>query len=99
MGFSGEAWVFKDKKAFKAFKKSNLKLKEEDSVFHLNGLFYNLMYHYYGYSTGGKYVLQRHQLEELMQMTNDESLKTILTSLLKELDKADCKLLYVEGYY
>ena len=57
------------------------------------------MYHYYGYSTGGKYILLRHQLEELIQMTNDEDLKTILTGLLKELDKADCKLLYVEGYY
>ena len=57
------------------------------------------MYRYFGYSTDGKYLLQRHQLEELIQITNDENLKTILTGLLKELDKADCKLLYVEGYY
>lgn len=99
MGFSGEAWVFKDKKAFKAFKKSNLKLKDEDSVFHLNGVFHNLMHHYFGYSTGGKYLLQRHQLEELIQITDNEGLKTILTGLIRELDKSNCKLLYVEGYY
>lgn len=98
MGYSGNAYIFKDKKELKLFKKKHLELKNEDSICYLASDFSNLMFHYYGYSTSGKYTLTYGQIEELIGMA-DGFLKDTLKSLLKSLDANHCKILYVEGYY
>lgn len=97
MGYSGYAYIFKDKKELKAFKKKHLELKNEDSVCYLASDFSNLMLQYYGYSTSGVYTLTYEQVEELIGMT-DGFLKGQLKGLLKTLDTNNCKILYVEGY-
>lgn len=98
MGYSGNAYIFKDKKELKLFKKKHLELKNEDSVCYLASDFSNLMLDYYGYSTGGKYTLTYEQVEELIGIA-DGGLKEQLKGLLKILDTNHCKILYVEGYY
>lgn len=97
MGYSGNAYIFKDKKELKAFKKKHLELKNEDSVCYLTSDFSNLMFQYYGYSTSGIYTLTYKQVEELIGMA-DGFLKGQLKGLLKTLDTNNCKILYVEGY-
>lgn len=97
MGYSGNAYIFKDKKELKAFKKKHLELKSEDSIGYLGSDFSNLMLDYYGYSTGGIYTLTYEQVEELIDMA-DGILKGQLKGLLKILDIKHCRILYVEGY-
>lgn len=97
MGYSGNAYIFKDKKELKLFKKKHLELKNEDSVCYLASDFSNLMLHYYGYSTGGKYTLTYEQVEELIGIA-DGFLKGQLKGILKILDTNYCRILYVEGY-
>ena len=98
MGYSGNAYIFKDKKELKEFKKKHLELKNEDRIAWLASDFSNLMFQYYGYSTGGIYTLTYKQVEELIGMA-DGFLKGQLKGLLKTLDTNNCKILYVEGYY
>lgn len=97
MGYSGNAYVFKNKKELKLFKKKHLELKNEDSVCYLASDFSNLMLHYYGYSTGGKYTLTYKQVEELIGIA-DGFLKGLLKDILKILDTNHCRILYIEGY-
>ena len=97
MGYSGNAYVFKNKKELKLFKKKHLELEDKDSVCYLASDFSNLMLHYYGYSTSGKYTLTYGQVEELIGMA-DGVLKGQLKSLLKILDTRQCRILYIEGY-
>lgn len=97
MGYSGNAYIFKDKKELKAFKKKHLELKNEDSICYLASDFSNLMLDYYGYSINGCYTLTYEQVEELIGMA-DDFLKGQLKGLLKTLDTNNCKILYVEGY-
>ena len=70
MGYSGNAYVFKDKKELRKFKKKHLELKREDSVCYFASDFSNLMLHYYGYSTSGVYTLTYEQVEELIGMAD-----------------------------
>lgn len=68
MGYSGNAYAFRDKKELKLFKKKHLELLDEDSIGYLGSDFSNLMLDYYGYSTGGTYTLTYEQVEELIGM-------------------------------
>ena len=97
MGYSGNAYAFRDKKELKLFKKKHLKLLDEDSIGYLGSDFSNLMLDYYGYSTGGIYTLTYEQVEELIGMA-DGVLKGQLKDLLEKLDNQLCSILYVEGY-
>ena len=97
MGYSGNAYAFRDKKELKIFKKKHLKLLNEDRIGHLGSDFSNLMLDYYGYSTGGTYTLTYEQVEELIDMA-DGVLKGQLKDLLQVLDNQLCSILYVEGY-
>lgn len=97
MGYSGNAYAFRDKKELKLFKKKHLKLLDEDSIGYLGSDFSNLMLGYYGYSTGGIYTLTYEQVEELIDMA-DGVLKGQLKDLLEKLDNQLCSILYVEGY-
>ena len=97
MGYSGNAYAFKNKKELKAFKKKYLELKNEDSICYLASDFSNLMLDYYGYSTNGCYTLTYEQIEELIGMA-DGFLKEQLKDILKTLDIKHCRILYVEGY-
>lgn len=97
MGYSGNAYAFKDKKELKAFKKKHLELKDEDSIGYLGSDFSNLMLDYYGYSTGGTYTLTYEQVEELISMS-EGILQGQLKDLLWVLRGEQCEILYVEGY-
>lgn len=97
MGYSSNAYIFKDKKELKKFKKKHLELKNEDSISYFASDFSNLMFYYYGYSTGGKYTLTYEQVEELIGMA-DGVLKGQLKGILKALDTNHCRILYIEGY-
>lgn len=97
MGYSGNAYAFRDKKELKLFKKKHLELKDEDSIGYLGSDFSNLMLDYYGYSTGGTYTLTYEQVEELIDMANGV-LKEQLKGILQTLDNQLCSILYVEGY-
>lgn len=97
MGYSGNAYAFRDKKELKLFKKKHLELLDEDSIGYLGSDFSNLMLDYYGYSTGGTYTLTYEQVEELIDMANGV-LKGQLKDLLQALDNQLCSILYVEGY-
>lgn len=97
MGYSGNAYIFKDKKELRKFKKKHLELKNEDSVCYLASDFSNLMLQYYGYSTSGIYTLTYGQVEELIDMA-DGHIKEQLKGILQTLDNQLCSILYVEGY-
>ena len=95
MGYSGNAYIFKDKKELKKLKKKHLELEDKDSICYFASDFSNLMLHYYGYSTSGKYTLTYGQVEEIIGMT-DGFLKDQLKGVLKTLDARHCRILYVE---
>lgn len=97
MGYSGNAYAFRDKKELKLFKKKHLDLLDKDSIGYLGSDFSNLMLDYFGYSTGGTYTLTYEQVEELIGMA-DGVLKGQLKDLLQTLDNQFCSILYVEGY-
>ena len=97
MGYSGNAYIFKDKKELKKFKKKHLELEDKDTICYFASDFSNLMLYYYGYSTSGRYTLTYEQVEELIGIA-DGLLKEQLKSLLKILDTRQCRILYVEWY-
>ena len=98
MGYSGNAYAFRDKKELKIFKKKGLEFDPDDRIGKVGNMFHNLMSDYYGYSTDGNYTVTYEQLEELRDMT-DGVLKKTFEDLLEVLDGHMCSVIYVEGSY
>ena len=46
MGYSCNAFIFKDKKELKKFKKKRLELEDKDSIYYFTSDFSNLMLHF-----------------------------------------------------
>lgn len=46
MGYSGNTYIFKDKKELKKFKKKYLELEDKDSICYFTSNFSNLMLHF-----------------------------------------------------
>lgn len=95
MGYSGNIYLFKDKKELKSFQRELIQVDKEGSF---GNDFFNLMSRYFDYETSGKFLLTTEQLKEVSVMATNV-MKQILEGYVEYMIENDYTLMYVDGSY
>lgn len=95
MGYSGNIYLFKDKKELKSFQRE---LIQVDKVGSFGKDFFSLMSKYFDYETSGRFLLTTEQLKEVSAMAPN-IMKQMLECYVEYMIENDYTLMYVDGSY